>query len=333
VSVRFGGKPDVIVHLNVKGGFQRVREGTVGVIEVSKVGGVDGSARKKSRGKGRKVFSMVTLKRGVRVTMALKHVSSVAGGFGDDVRTAEAVGKFGDSAGRCVTGDLNSGHNKVTNTVRNSMTGVINTGTMGSASVFSEEAENLRGKSGGRRGETKKGMCILCLGRGRGGSGAKTEVVREAKGATDGRDAADNVSPVDGTAVPCIGSSMGGFDKNGVSTAVVRCNRDSFVKEAMEFFDTNCFVIALGGNVERDTKERTNGFKGAFESTAIVDDDEAAKANFEEDFLHEQPSKIRGGDIGGSGNKNKTSKVAHNVEEVCVATVIGDVAGCPEVNV
>ncbi len=61
-------------------------------------------------------------------------------------------------------------------------------------------------------------MGVLSLGWGGGGNGAETKVIREAKGAADGRHAADNVSPIDGTAVPGIGRSVGGFNENGVST-------------------------------------------------------------------------------------------------------------------
>ncbi len=59
MSGRFGRKPHVVVHLNVKGIFQRVRERREGVIKVPKIWGVHGSTRKESRRKGGEIFGMM----------------------------------------------------------------------------------------------------------------------------------------------------------------------------------------------------------------------------------------------------------------------------------
>jgi hypothetical protein len=66
------------------------------------------------------------------------------------------------------------------------------------------------------------------------GSEAEAQVKREPERATDSRNAADDVCAIDGTAVPSVCSSVGGFDKDDVPAAVVGSNGDKEVEEANE---------------------------------------------------------------------------------------------------
>jgi len=124
-------------------------------------------------------------------------------------------------------------------------------------------------------------MDISSLLHGRGGGRAQAEIEREAKRATDSRDAADNISTVDGAAVPCIGSGMGGFDENSVSSTVIGSDGDGFIEEAMEVFDTDSFVVAASGNMDIDIQNGADGLEETFEGTAVVDNDETAEADFQ----------------------------------------------------
>lgn len=101
----------------------------------------------------------------------------------------------------------------------------------------------------------------------------------------------------------------------------------------MEFFDTNGLVITFSGNVDSNTKEGTNSFENAFEGAAIVNDDDAAKAEFEQNFLHEKTGKVMGCNVRGGIDNDKTGEVTHDVEEVCFTAVVSDFARGPEVNV
>jgi hypothetical protein len=140
-----------------------------------------------------------------------------------------------------------------------------------------------------------------------GGSGCRTEteVEGKTKGAADGGYATDNISAVDGTAVPGICGSMGGFDEDFVGTAVISSNGDGFVEKAVEFFDTNGFVITAGSNVDVDVEDGTDGLEEAFEGAAIVHNNESTESDFEENILDEESGKIVRRDIIGGSNQNK----------------------------
>jgi hypothetical protein len=186
--------------------------------------------------------------------------------------------------------DLDAGHDKIADSVGDNMTGVINTGAMCSSAVFGQDTEDTLGKLRCGRGLTEESVDILGLGYSRRGQGTKTEVEWEAKGAADGRNAANDVSAINGAAIPSIRSSVGSFNKNGVGTTVVCCNHDCFIEESMKFFNTNSFVVAFCGDVNRDAKERADGFERAFKGASVVDNDEATEADFKKNFLHEKTS-------------------------------------------
>jgi hypothetical protein len=58
----------------------------------------------------------------------------------------------------------------------------------------------------------------------------------------------------------------------------------------MKFLNTNSFVDAFRSNVNRDAKERADGFERAFKGASVVDNDEATEADFKKNFLHEKTS-------------------------------------------
>jgi hypothetical protein len=125
---------------------------------------------------------------------------------------------------------------------------------------------------------------------------------------------------------------VGGLYKDNVGAAIVGCNSDGFVKEAVEMLDGNSFVIASSSDVDVDMQNLADGLKEALKSTAIVDDDETTKADFQKDLLDEQTSKIVGSDVAGGGNKNEPGKIAHSVQEISFSTIISDVARRPKID-
>ena len=120
-------------------------------------------------------------------------------------------------------------------------------------------------KLSSRAGKTEKSMDIGSLVRGWSGSTRQTEI--------------------DGPAVPSISSSVRGFDENGVGAAIIGGNGNSFVQKAMEFLDTDSFMVAASSNMDFDVEKRTNFLKEALERAAVVDRNQTAEADFQKDFL------------------------------------------------
>jgi hypothetical protein len=184
--------------------------------------------------------------------------------------------------------DLDAGHDKIADSIGDNMMGVINTGVMCSSAVFGQETEDTLGKLRCGRGLTEESVDILGLGCSRRGHGTKTKVKWEAKGAANSRNAANDVSTIDGAAIPGIRSSVGSFNKNCVCTTIVCCNHDCLIEEPMKFLNTNSFVDAFRSNVNRDAKERADGFERAFKGAAVIDNDEATETGFKKNFLHKK---------------------------------------------
>ena len=49
----------------------------------------------------------------------------------------------------------------------------------------------------------------------------------------------------------------------------------------MEVFDADGFMVALGGAVKGDVEEEADFFEKAFESAAIINNNDATKTDFE----------------------------------------------------
>jgi hypothetical protein len=121
-------------------------------------------------------------------------------------------------------------------------------------------------------------------------SGDEAQVKRKTELPTDSRNTADDVGAIDGTAVPSVGSSVGGFDEDDVGASIVGSDSDSFIKKTVEVFDGNGFVVASSSDVDIDMENIADGLEQTLEGTAIVDDDKTAEADLQKDFLDEQAS-------------------------------------------
>lgn len=222
------------------------------------------------------------------MTMTTDKISTKARSGNNFVRSTPTVAELGNSTRSSITSDLNTGHHEVTNSKSNRGAGVIDASAMSSAAVFGQHAEHVFGKLGSRGGKAKEGMDISSLVGGGSRKGTQTQVKGEAKGTTNSRDTADDVSAIDWATVPGIGSSMGSFNKNSSSTTVTGSNGDSFVQEPVEAFDTNSFMVATRSNMEINVKKGAHRFKNTFESAAIINHNKTTKADFEEDILNKQ---------------------------------------------
>jgi hypothetical protein len=79
---------------------------------------------------------------------------------------------------------------------------------------------------------------------------------------------------------------MGSLDEDSVGSTIVGGDGDSFVEKTMEVFDTDSFMIATSSNVNIDIEDGADFVKETFESTAVVDRNQTAEANFQKDFLN-----------------------------------------------
>ena len=86
---------------------------------------------------------------------------------------------------------------------------------------------------------------------------------------------------------------MSSFDEDGVGATIIGGNSDCFVEESMKVFDANGFIkeavemfhadsfmVAASSNMEVDIQNCTDFLEEAFESAAVVDDDQTAKTDF-----------------------------------------------------
>ena len=178
---------------------------------------------------------------------------------------------------------------------------------MDGAALFGQEAENLFGELCSWRSKAQEGVNVggLLLGRCR--SRRKADVERKAKGTADGRDTADDVSAIYGATVPSVSGSVGGFHENGIGATIVGSDGDSFIEEAMKMLDADSLVIAASGDMKIDIEDAADFFEETFEGTAVVDNYQSTKTDFQEEALDEELSKFVGADVvGGSDDENKT---------------------------
>jgi hypothetical protein len=142
-------------------------------------------------------------------------------------------------------------------------------------------------------------------------SSVESKVERKLEFATHGGDATDDVSAINGAAIPCVGGDHGGFDPDKVGAAVGAGDGDGFVKVAEEPFDTDSFVVATRGGMETNTKELTSGDEHATKGTTSIDNNETTHANFQQDFLEQKASKFMSMDVMDRHADDKLSEVAH----------------------
>jgi hypothetical protein len=81
-------------------------------------------------------------------------------------------------------------------------------------------------------------------------------------------------------------------------------------------------------NVQDITDRTEEAFKGA----AIINNNQPAETDFEENFLNKKASKIMGCDVIGCIHKDESSEVTHGIQQICFTTIIGNFTRSPEIN-
>ena len=207
------------------------------------------------------------------VTVATGEVGSTTGSFDNFIRSAPTVRKFSDSTGGGIASDLDTGCDRIAEGEGDNRARYICVFTVDSTTFFSEKAEYSFSELGGRRREMKEGMDIRSLVRGGGRGRAQAKVKREVERSSNNGNTANNISTVNGAAVPSVSSSVRSFNKNGVSAAIIGSNSNSSIAESVEVFNSDSFVIASSSDVEQvNEKSSTNSLEESFKSAAMVDD-------------------------------------------------------------
>ena len=193
---------------------------------------------------------------------------SWVGSFNNFIRSAPTIRKFSNSTGGSIAGDLDTGCDKIVN---------------------SEGDNRARCELGGRRREMKEGMNVGSL-VGSGGRGrAQAKVKREAEGSSNSGNTANNISTINGAAVPSVSSGVLSFNKNGISAAIIGSkNSNSLIEESVEVFDSDSFVIAASSDLEVNGKSGTNSLKESFKSASVVNDNYTTESDLQKDFLDKQ---------------------------------------------
>jgi hypothetical protein len=207
---------------------------------------------------------------------------------------------------------------------------------MGLAVVSDDEGDNSTGKI-----DIRGGLLNVSEDRGAGigkrtgseGIRVKGEVERKPEFKAHGGNAADDVGPVNGTAIPSIGGEHGSFDPDKGRAAVGAGDGDGFVQISKEAFDTDGLVVAVGSGVEANTKESAGIGKNTAKSAACVDNNEATHTDFQEDLLEQDSSQLMGMGVGNGNADNKLGEIAHGGEEITIAGVGNGGTGAPKVTV
>jgi hypothetical protein len=110
ISGQGGREPHVVIHLNIEGGSEGMRERGMRMVKVSEVGGVDRSARKEGWWERRESLSRILEQRGSRMAVTTDEISTEASRLDDLVRATFAVGELGNGAGSSVAVDLDLSH-------------------------------------------------------------------------------------------------------------------------------------------------------------------------------------------------------------------------------
>ena len=196
------------------------------------------------------------------------------------------------------------------------------------ATLLGQETQNLLIKSRSWCSEAQEGVDVGSVLLGRCWGRRKADIEREAKRTINSRDTANDIGAIDGAAVPCVSGSVGCYHENGIGATIIGSDGDSFIQELMKMLDANSLVVASStSNMNIVIEDAADLFDETFERTAVVDNEQSTKANFQKDVLDEKSSEVMGADvIGGSNNEDKTGEITHRIHKIGFATIVSNFA-------
>ena len=165
-----------------------------------------------------------------------------------------------------------------------------------------------------------------------GRGGAQTQVERKSERSTDSRDTVDNIGTINGAAIPSVSSSVRGFDKNRVGATIIGSDSNSFIEESVEVFNSDSCVVAASSDMKVNGKSGADSLEESFKSAAVLNNNQTAESDLQEDFLDKETSKIMSCNVVSGIDNDKTGEIAHNIHEVGFTTVIHNFAGLPKID-
>ena len=168
------------------------------------------------------------------------------------IRPAFSLGKLSNSACGGIAVYLDFSHDETANSESDRGARCIGAFLVNGAALFGQETDKLLGKLCSWCGEAQEGVNVGGLLLGQCWCWGKADVERETKWPTNSGDAANDASTINGTAVPSVSSSVGGFHKNGIGATIIGSNGDSFIQEGMKMLNANSLVIASSSNMMID---------------------------------------------------------------------------------
>jgi hypothetical protein len=121
--------------------------------------------------------------------------------------------------------------------------------------------------------------------------------------------------------------------KNRVSAAIVGSDSNSFIEESVEVFNSDSFVVAASSNIQVNGKSSADSLKEFFKSAAVINDNQTAESDLQEDFLDKETSKIMSYNIVSGIDNDKTGEITHNIHEVGFTMVICNFARLPKIDI
>ena len=235
------------------------------------------------------------------------------GGAADDERTALLITELGHATGRCLAVNGDTGHDEVADLKEALRDGAIGAGAVVLATVGGEDLQDLGSENGTGLTKTKVVVDGGLGAENRDGRRSGGQVKRERKDATDGGDRARNFGAFDGAGVPGVSSGLGDSVEELLrrDAAVSGVDRDGFVEDTEEAFDGKGFVIAAGDAVMVDLQDVAHGDEVALEFAVVVDNNEAAETDFEENVAHEEVSQSSRIGCGNVVAKKEAGEVTH----------------------
>jgi hypothetical protein len=165
------------------------------------------------------------------------------------------------------------------------------------------------------------------------------DVKWEREDTADSGNGAGDVGTVDGTSVPSVSGGLGNAVEHelGWNSTGAGFDGEGLVENFEPTFDGEGFVVARGDAIVTDVEELAHSDEVTFEFTVGIDNNKAAKTDFEKDMSHEEIRKGFGGGLGNSFAEDKSSEIAHSGHEVGMKAFefhvkIRDTTGFPEVD-
>jgi hypothetical protein len=120
----------------------------------------------------------------------------------------------------------------------------------------------------------------------------QSEIERKFKLAAHSRDAPDNVSAIDGAAIPSVSGNHGSFDPNKWCAAIGTRNCDGLFQGRKETLHTDGFVVAMRSSVQLNAEKLASICKDAAKSAASVNNNESTHTNFQQYVLEQKMAKV-----------------------------------------